>query len=118
MGVYVTQTAALRFRRKRKGKPPRLRMYRPIWGWWTPYIFLYSRMTELLELSKDIRTGIKSIFGCNLESNKGESKHKWHYRLSIIGWSRPQELFHLPTHEMVLSAYMMSSQHCGYLKKR
>eukprot|EP00957_Ditylum_brightwellii_P044131 3348632-Ditylum_brightwellii.AAC.1 len=72
MGVYVTQTAALRFGCKRKGKPHRLRIYRPIWGWWTPYIFVYNRITELLELAKDIRTGVKVIFGCNPEINKGE----------------------------------------------
>eukprot|EP00957_Ditylum_brightwellii_P190624 14511231-Ditylum_brightwellii.AAC.1 len=42
-------------------------------------------MTELLELAKDIQTGVKGIFGCNPESNKGESKHRWHYRLNIIG---------------------------------
>eukprot|EP00957_Ditylum_brightwellii_P184164 14027567-Ditylum_brightwellii.AAC.1 len=75
-------------------------------------------MTELLELVKDIQTGVKGIFGCDPESNKGESKHKWQYRLNNIRWSRPWKLFHLPKHEMVLSAYIMLSQHCGYLKKR
>eukprot|EP00957_Ditylum_brightwellii_P090062 6858713-Ditylum_brightwellii.AAC.1 len=62
--------------------------------------------------------GVKGIFGCDPESNKEENKHRWHYRLNIIGWSMPQELFHLPKHEMVLSAYIMSSQHCGYLMKK
>eukprot|EP00957_Ditylum_brightwellii_P043848 3324640-Ditylum_brightwellii.AAC.1 len=72
MGVYVTQTAALRFGRKRRGKSPRLRIYGPVWGWWTPYIFVYDRMTELLELSKDIWTGVNGIFGCNQKIDKGE----------------------------------------------
>eukprot|EP00957_Ditylum_brightwellii_P196824 14995644-Ditylum_brightwellii.AAC.1 len=72
MGVCVTHTAALRFGHKRKGKPPRLRIYGPIRGWWTPYIFVHDRMTEPLELAKDIWTGVKGIFGCNPESNKGE----------------------------------------------
>eukprot|EP00957_Ditylum_brightwellii_P062645 4754575-Ditylum_brightwellii.AAC.1 len=61
---------------------------------------MYDRMTELLELATDIQTCVKGIFGCDPENDKGENKYRWQYRLNIIGLSRPQELFHLPKHEI------------------
>eukprot|EP00957_Ditylum_brightwellii_P127871 9751335-Ditylum_brightwellii.AAC.1 len=67
----------MKFGHKKTGKPPRPKTGRSVRGWWTPYIFAYDRLTDL----------IKGIFGqkssCEKESRK--NKYEWHYRLNIIG---------------------------------
>eukprot|EP00957_Ditylum_brightwellii_P084414 6419070-Ditylum_brightwellii.AAC.1 len=110
----------MRFDHKKTGKLPRPMTGGPVRGWWTPYIFMYNRLTNLIKMMEDIQMGLKGIFGqkSSHEKQSRKNKYEWHYRLNIIGWPRPRELCQQPKHEMVLSSYMLSSQHSGYLKKR
>eukprot|EP00957_Ditylum_brightwellii_P195791 14916758-Ditylum_brightwellii.AAC.2 len=87
MCMYTTQSAAMRFGHKKTGKPPRLKTGRPVRGWWTPYIFAYGRLTNLIKMSEDIWIGLKGSFGqkSSVEKKSRKNKYEWHYRLNIIG---------------------------------
>eukprot|EP00957_Ditylum_brightwellii_P208555 15358007-Ditylum_brightwellii.AAC.1 len=65
----------MRFGRKKTGKPPRPKTGSPVRGWWTPYIFMYNRLTNLIKMSEDIRTGLKDIFGQKSSREKKSRKN-------------------------------------------
>eukprot|EP00957_Ditylum_brightwellii_P178540 13599975-Ditylum_brightwellii.AAC.1 len=65
----------MRFGCKKTGKPPRPKTGRPVRGWWTPYIFAYDRLTNLIKMSEDIRTGLKGIFGQKSSLEKKSRKN-------------------------------------------
>eukprot|EP00957_Ditylum_brightwellii_P196198 14949348-Ditylum_brightwellii.AAC.3 len=52
------------------------------------------------------------------KSKCSDHEKHWRLRLNIICWSRPEVMFKLPKHEMVLSSCMLSSEHCGFLRKK
>eukprot|EP00957_Ditylum_brightwellii_P073773 5606295-Ditylum_brightwellii.AAC.1 len=65
VSVYITQSTAMRFGCKKPGKPPRPKTGGPVRGWWTPYIFVYDRLTNLVKMSEEIRMGLKGILAKN-----------------------------------------------------
>eukprot|EP00957_Ditylum_brightwellii_P091908 6998284-Ditylum_brightwellii.AAC.1 len=73
--VYITQSAAMRFGRKKPGKSPRPKTGRPVRGWWTPYIFAYNRLTNLIKMPEDIRMGLKGVFGQKSSYEKKSRKN-------------------------------------------
>eukprot|EP00957_Ditylum_brightwellii_P097118 7396466-Ditylum_brightwellii.AAC.1 len=75
VSVYITQSAAMRLCYKKTGKPPRPKTGGPVRGWWTPYIYAYDRLTNLIKMSEDIRTGLKGIFGQKSSREKESRKN-------------------------------------------
>eukprot|EP00957_Ditylum_brightwellii_P116895 8916915-Ditylum_brightwellii.AAC.1 len=65
----------MKFGCKQTGKSPRLKTGGPVRGWRTPYIFAYDRLTNLIKMSEDIRTGLKGIFGQKSSHEKKSRKN-------------------------------------------
>eukprot|EP00957_Ditylum_brightwellii_P121720 9282793-Ditylum_brightwellii.AAC.1 len=67
----------MRFGGKKTGKPPRPKTGRSVRGWWTPYIFVYDRLTNLIKMSEDMRTCLKGSFGQKSSCEKKSRKNKY-----------------------------------------